>query len=30
MILDSLQNDKIHTILIEEIRRKLTEIGKIN
>ena len=28
--LDSLKNGNIHTILIEEIRRKLTEIEKIN
>ena len=28
--LDSLKNIKVHTFLIEEIRRKLTEMGKIN
>jgi len=28
MTLDSLKNNNIHTFLIEEIRRKLTEIGK--
>ena len=27
---DSLKNNNIHTFLIEEIRRKLTEIGKTN
>ena len=30
MTLDSLKNGNIHTSLIEEIRRKLTEMGKIN
>jgi ribonuclease HI len=30
MTLDSLKNSKIHTFLIEEMRRKLTEMGKIN
>ena len=30
MTLDSLKNSKIYTFLIEEIRRKLTEMGKIN
>jgi ribonuclease HI len=30
MTLDSHKNSKIHTFLIEEIRRKLTEMGKIN
>ena len=30
MTLDSLKNSKIHRFLIEEIRRKLTEMGKIN
>jgi hypothetical protein len=30
MTLDSLQNSKIHTFLVEEIRRKLTHMGKIN
>jgi hypothetical protein len=30
MTLDSLKNGNIHTFLIEEIRRKLTEMGKIN
>jgi ribonuclease HI len=30
MTLDSLKNSKIHTFIIEEIRRKLTEMGKIN
>jgi ribonuclease HI len=30
MTLDSLQNSNIHTPLIEEIRRKLTEMEKIN
>jgi molecular chaperone GrpE (heat shock protein) len=29
MTLDSLKNN-IHTFLIEEIRKKLTEMGKIN
>jgi hypothetical protein len=28
MTLDSLKNSNIHTFLIEEIRRKLTEMGK--
>ena len=28
--MDSLKNSNIHTFLIEEIRRKLTEMGKIN
>jgi len=28
--LDSLKNSKIHTFLIEEIRKKLREMGKIN
>jgi len=28
--LDSLKNNNIHTFLIEEIRRKLTEMGKTN
>jgi len=30
MILDSLKNSSIRTFLIEEIRRKFTEIGKTN
>jgi len=30
MTLDSLKNSKIHTFLIKEIRRILTEVGKIN
>jgi ribonuclease HI len=30
MTLDSFKNSKIHTFLIEEIRRKLTQMGKIN
>jgi hypothetical protein len=30
MTLDSLRNSKIHTFLIEEIRRKLTQMEKIN
>jgi hypothetical protein len=30
MTLDSLKNRKIHTFLVEEIRRKVTEMGKIN
>jgi ribonuclease HI len=30
MTLDSLINSKIHTNLIEEIRRKLTEMGRTN
>jgi hypothetical protein len=30
MTLDSLKNSEIHTFLIEEIIRKLTEMGKIN
>ena len=30
MTSDSLKNGNIHTFLIEEIRRKLTEMGKIN
>jgi len=30
MTLDSLKNSNIHTFLIEEIRRKLTEMGKTN
>jgi ribonuclease HI len=30
MTLDSLKNSKIHTFLIEEIRRKLTQMEKIN
>jgi hypothetical protein len=30
MTLDSLKNGNIHTFLIEVIRRKLTEMGKIN
>jgi ribonuclease HI len=30
MTLDSLKNSKIHTFLIEEIRRKLMQVGKIN
>ena len=30
MRLDSLKNGNIHTFLIEEIRRKLTEMGKIS
>ena len=30
MTLDSLKNSNIHTSLIEEIRRKLTEMRKIN
>jgi ribonuclease HI len=30
MKLDSHKNSKIHTFLIEEIRRKLTQMGKIN
>jgi hypothetical protein len=30
MTLDSLKNNKIHTFLIEEIRRKWTQMGKIN
>ena len=29
MTLDSLKNNNINTFLIEEIRRKLTEMGKI-
>ena len=28
--LDSLKNNNIHTFLVEEIRRKLAEMGKIN
>jgi len=28
--LDSLKNSKIHTFFIEEIRRKSTQMGKIN
>jgi ribonuclease HI len=30
MTLDSLKNNKIHTFLIEQIRSKLTQMGKIN
>ena len=30
MTLDSLKNGNIHTFIIEEIRRKLTEMGKIS
>jgi hypothetical protein len=30
MTLDSLKNSYIHTFLIEEIRRKVAEMGKIN
>jgi hypothetical protein len=30
MTLDSLKNSKIHTFLSEELRRKLTQMGKIN
>jgi ribonuclease HI len=30
MTLDSLKNSNIHTLLIEEIRRKLTEMVKTN
>ena len=30
MTLDSLKNSNIHTFLIEKIRRKMTEVGKIN
>jgi len=30
MTLDSLKNNNIHTFLIEEIRRKLMEMGKTN
>ena len=30
MTMDSLKNSNIHTFLIEEIRRKLTEMGKTN
>jgi ribonuclease HI len=30
MALDLLKNSNIHTFLIEEIRRKTTEMGKIN
>ena len=30
MTLDSVKNSNIHTFLIEEIRRKLTEMGKTN
>ena len=30
MTLDTLKNSNIHTFLIEEIRRKLTEMGKTN
>jgi len=30
MTLESLKNSNIHTFLIEEIRRKLTEMGKTN
>jgi len=30
MTLDSLKNGNIHTFLIEEIRRKLTDMGKMN
>jgi hypothetical protein len=30
MTLDSLKYSKIHTFLVEEIRRKLTQMGKIN
>jgi ribonuclease HI len=30
MTLDSLKNSNIHTFLIEEIRRKMTEMGKMN
>jgi hypothetical protein len=30
MTVDSLKSSKIHTFLIEEIRRKLTQMGKIN
>jgi len=30
MTLDSLKNRNVHTFLIEEIRRKLTEMGKTN
>jgi hypothetical protein len=28
MTLDSLRNNNIHIFLIEEIRRKMTEVGK--
>ena len=30
MTLDSLKNSNIHTFIIEKIRRKMTEMGKIN
>jgi len=30
MTLDSLKISNIHTFLIEKIRRKMTEVGKIN
>jgi ribonuclease HI len=30
MMLDSLKNSNIHTFLIEETRKKLTEMGKTN
>ena len=30
MTLDSLKNSNIHTFIIEKIRRKMTEMGKIS